>query len=140
MDNATQELTGLADTVRNVSGVSGKLSVNDMKATVGQLSAFKDYGTQDRSVDCNALTNPGCYVLHFNALNAPVDSWGLLTTLKFADNFEQIFTSVDNPTVYFRLSTNSKAWTSWCKLGGVLNPVLSIFRGILPSREMEVAA
>lgn len=38
MDNATQKLTGLADTVRGVSGVSGKLGIDSVKSIIQGLN------------------------------------------------------------------------------------------------------
>lgn len=120
------KMTGLANTVRNVSGVTSKLGVDDMKTVIGQLSSFMDYGDQGTNADCNNFNKVGTYLLHSNTVNAPTTEWGFLLVLSYsADNIEQIFTAASSYTMYFRLHIGDRAWSAWHKIGGIVKAVLS---------------
>ena len=113
------KMTGLANTVRNVSGVTSKLGVDDMKTVIGQLSSFRDYGDQGTNADCNNFNKVGTYFLHSNTVNAPTTDWGFLLVLSYsAANIEQIFTAASSYTMYFRLRIGDRAWSAWNKIGG----------------------
>lgn len=145
MDNATQKLTGLADTVRGVSGVSGKLSVDDMKTQVSQLGSFRDFGQMPDGTDADDCLKTGVYRIDSKDAykNVPI-SFGVLTVMApqsgAAYVLQQAASAIDVGVLYQRVKNGGFGWGDWVRLGGVIKASLSVFRSILPSREMEVAA
>lgn len=145
MDNATQKLTGLADTVRGVSGVSGKLSIDDMKTQVSQLGSFRDFGQMPDGTDADDCLKTGVYRINSKDAykNVPT-SFGVLTVMAPQSGttyvLQQAVSAIDVGVLYQRVKNGGFGWNHWVRLGGVIKVSLSVFRSILPSREMEVAA
>lgn len=139
MDNATQKLTGLADTVRGVSGVSGKLSIDDMKTQVSQLGSFRDFGPMPDGTDANDCLKTGVYRINSKDAykNVPI-SFGVLTVMApqsgTAYVLQQAVSAIDVGHLYQRVKNGAFGWTDWCKLGGVIKASLSAFLGRMSPR------
>lgn len=144
MDNATQKLTGLADTVRGVSGVSGKLSVDDMKAQVSQLGIFRDFGQMPNGTDADDCLKSGVYRINSKDAykNVPI-SFGVLTVMAPQNGaayvLQQAVSAIDAGHLYQRAKNGGFGWSDWVKLGGVIKAFLSAFLGRMSPRLGGVA-
>lgn len=140
-----EKMTGLADTVRGVSGVSGKLSIDDMKTQVSQLGSFRDFGQMPDGTDADDCLKTGVYRINSKDAykNVPA-SFGVLTVMAPQSGtsyvLQQAVSALDVGVLYQRVKNGDFGWGHWARLGGVIKASLSVFRSILPSREMEVAA
>ncbi len=139
------KMTGLADTVRGVSGVSGKLSIDDMKTQVSQLGSFRDFGQMPDGTDADDCLKTGVYRINSKDAykNVPT-SFGVLTVMAPQSGtsyvLQQAVSAIDVGVLYQRVKNGAFGWSDWVRLGGGIKASLSVFRSILPSREMEVAA
>ncbi len=140
-----EKLNGLADTVRGVSGVSGKLSIDDMKTQVSQLGSFRDFGQMPNGTDADDCLKTGVYRINSKDAykNVPA-SFGVLTVMAPQSGagyvLQQAVSAIEVGILYQRVKNGAFGWSKWVRLGGVIKASLSVFRSILPSREMEVAA
>lgn len=123
MDNATQKLTGLADTVRGVSGVSGKLSVDDMKTQVSQLGSFRDFGQMPDGTDADDCLKTGVYrISSKDAYKNVPTSFGVLTVVAPQSGtsyvLQQAVSAIDVGGLYQRVKNGVFGWSDWVRLGG----------------------
>ena len=122
MDNATQKLTGLADTVRGVSGVSGKLSIDDMKTQVSQLGSFHDFGAIASGADVNDFTETGMYSVGDNKdlKNIPI-SFGVLIVIAPVHGNTYVMqlcasaADYEGGALYMRTKNGGFGWNRWSK-------------------------
>lgn len=139
-----EKMTGLADTVRGVSGVSGKLSIDDMKTQVSQLGSFRDFGQMPDGTDADDCLKTGIYRINSKVVykNVPA-SYGVLTVMAPQNGtayvLQQAVSATDVGVLYQRVKNGGFGWSDWVRLGGVTKASLSVFQSILPSR-LEVAA
>lgn len=123
MDNATQKLTGLADTVRGVSGVSGKLSIDDMKTQVSQLGNFRDFGPMPNGTDADDCLKTGVYRINAEDAykNVPI-SYGVLTVMAPQNGtsyvLQQAVSAISAGNLYQRVKNGAFGWSDWVRLGG----------------------
>lgn len=139
-----EKLTELADTVRDVSGVSGKLSVDDMRTTVGQLGNFRDFGELPNGTDVNDCLKTGIYRVNDQSAykNVP-GSYGVLTVMAPQQGgsyvLQQFVSAIDAGHLFQRVKNGVYSWTKWFTLGGVIKVSLSAFLGRMSPR-LGVAA
>ena len=130
------KMTGLADTVRGVSGVSGKLSIDDMKTQVSQLGSFRDFGQMPNGTDADDCLKTGVYRIDSKDAykNVPT-SFGVLTVMApqsgTAYVLQQAVSAIDVGVLYQRVKNGGFGWSDWVRLGGIINPVLSVFKRVV---------
>lgn len=137
--NASETMKNHMDAVRGVTGVNGLLS---MAMATDALKGFNGIKHIGYMIALNGFRNTGIYEgiggrISNKAGLVGNDDQVVIINLTPNDSYTvQLFFA--NDFAWMRFYLNS-AWTAWIKLGGVINPVLSAFRRLLPSR-LEVAA
>lgn len=149
-----EKMDGLMNAVRSVTGVSELLN---MAMATDTLNNAKGGLLPTRTVtigkddDLDNFTEQGQFLIKNSTGTDNLDTqhdlctsngWGSLFVFENPVYVNQVMIDNNqNPAFIYHRSKNmldNSPWTAWFKLGGVINPVLSVFKR-MPSR-LEVAA